>query len=145
MTAVIAMLAALLGRARTGQGATLDLSMQEAALYWVMLPGAGPKLALSANTAVPSVGRVALDGVPITGAPLVLWLYEALDAVSVDREMLGSVRIDPLFLGANLGPFTLEVTMMQNFSLEIAVRAQGGPREKLTLTAPKAKPAAATT
>lgn len=40
MSAVIAILAALLGRARTGEGASLDLSMQDAALYWVMLPGA---------------------------------------------------------------------------------------------------------
>ena len=39
-SAVIAVLAALLGRDRTGAGATLDLSMHDAALYWVMLPGA---------------------------------------------------------------------------------------------------------
>ncbi len=40
MSAVIAVLAALFGRERSGEGATLDLSMHEAALYWVMLPGA---------------------------------------------------------------------------------------------------------
>jgi crotonobetainyl-CoA:carnitine CoA-transferase CaiB-like acyl-CoA transferase len=40
MSAVIAVLAALFGRERSGAGATLDLSMHEAALYWVMLPGA---------------------------------------------------------------------------------------------------------
>jgi alpha-methylacyl-CoA racemase len=40
MSAVIAILAALFGRERSGQGATLDLSMHDAALYWVMLPGA---------------------------------------------------------------------------------------------------------
>jgi crotonobetainyl-CoA:carnitine CoA-transferase CaiB-like acyl-CoA transferase len=40
MSAVIAILAALLGRTRTGAGASLDLSMHDAALYWVMLPGA---------------------------------------------------------------------------------------------------------
>ena len=39
-SAVIAVLAALLRRARSGVGATLDLSMHDAALYWVMLPGA---------------------------------------------------------------------------------------------------------
>jgi crotonobetainyl-CoA:carnitine CoA-transferase CaiB-like acyl-CoA transferase len=39
MSAVIAILAALIGRARTGEGATLDLSMHDAALYWVMVPG----------------------------------------------------------------------------------------------------------
>jgi len=40
MSAVIAVLAALFGRERSGVGATLDLSMHDAALYWVMLPGA---------------------------------------------------------------------------------------------------------
>lgn len=40
MSAVVAVLAALFARERSGEGATLDLSMHDAALYWVMLPGA---------------------------------------------------------------------------------------------------------
>lgn len=40
MSAVIAILAALFARQQSGSGATLDLSMHDAALYWVMLPGA---------------------------------------------------------------------------------------------------------
>jgi len=40
MSAVIGILAALLGRERHGVGATLDISMHDAALYWVMLPSA---------------------------------------------------------------------------------------------------------
>ena len=40
MSAVIGILAALFGRERTGAGASLDVSMHEAALYWVMLPAA---------------------------------------------------------------------------------------------------------
>ena len=40
MSAVIGILAALVGRGRTGEGATIDISMHEAALYWVMLPAA---------------------------------------------------------------------------------------------------------
>ena len=40
MTAAIAILAALVGRLRSGEGATLDISMHESALYWVMLPAA---------------------------------------------------------------------------------------------------------
>ncbi|MEO6223306.1 MAG: CaiB/BaiF CoA-transferase family protein, partial [Vicinamibacterales bacterium] len=40
MSAVIAVLAGLYGRERSGLGAMLDLSMHDAALYWVMLPGA---------------------------------------------------------------------------------------------------------
>jgi alpha-methylacyl-CoA racemase len=40
VSAVVAILAALFERERTGEGASLDISMHEAALYWVMLPGA---------------------------------------------------------------------------------------------------------
>ncbi len=40
MTAVIGILAALFGRSRHGHGASLDISMHDAALYWVMLPAA---------------------------------------------------------------------------------------------------------
>lgn len=40
MTSVIGILAALFGRTRDGQGASLDISMHDAMLYWVMLPAA---------------------------------------------------------------------------------------------------------
>ena len=40
MTAVIAILGALVGRERQGVGASLDVSMHDACLYWVMLPAA---------------------------------------------------------------------------------------------------------
>jgi crotonobetainyl-CoA:carnitine CoA-transferase CaiB-like acyl-CoA transferase len=38
MTPVIAILGALLGRERHGDGASLDISMHDSAMYWVMLP-----------------------------------------------------------------------------------------------------------
>ncbi len=40
MAAVIGILAALVGRHRSGDGAALDISMHEASLYWLMLPAA---------------------------------------------------------------------------------------------------------
>jgi crotonobetainyl-CoA:carnitine CoA-transferase CaiB-like acyl-CoA transferase len=40
MTSVIGILAALYGRTRHGEGASLDISMHDAMLYWVMLPAA---------------------------------------------------------------------------------------------------------
>jgi alpha-methylacyl-CoA racemase len=40
MSAVIGILAALVGRHGSGDGQTIDISMHEAALYWVMLPAA---------------------------------------------------------------------------------------------------------
>jgi alpha-methylacyl-CoA racemase len=59
MSAVIGILAALFGRERSGEGAVVDISMHEAALYWVMLPavreltGAGP----AATGELPTFGR----------------------------------------------------------------------------------------
>lgn len=40
MSAVVSVLAALFARERTGDGATLDVSIHDAALYWMMLPAA---------------------------------------------------------------------------------------------------------
>lgn len=40
MTSVIGILAALFGRTRHGDGASLDISMHDSMLYWVMLPAA---------------------------------------------------------------------------------------------------------
>jgi alpha-methylacyl-CoA racemase len=40
MSAVVGVLAALVGRGASGQGGSIDVSMHEAMLYWVMLPGA---------------------------------------------------------------------------------------------------------
>lgn len=40
MSAVIGTLAALVARARTGEGAFIDISMHHASLYWLMLPAA---------------------------------------------------------------------------------------------------------
>jgi crotonobetainyl-CoA:carnitine CoA-transferase CaiB-like acyl-CoA transferase len=40
MSAAIGILAALVGRARTGRGAFIDISMHHASLYWLMLPAA---------------------------------------------------------------------------------------------------------
>jgi crotonobetainyl-CoA:carnitine CoA-transferase CaiB-like acyl-CoA transferase len=59
MSAVIGILAALVGRGRTGDGQTIDISMHEAALYWVMLPAAR-ELVDDGNRAVgelPTFGR----------------------------------------------------------------------------------------
>ena len=59
MHAVVGILAALLGRERHGEGASLDISMHEAALYWVMLPAAR-ELVRGGEAAVgelPTIGR----------------------------------------------------------------------------------------
>ena len=59
MSAVAGILAALFARERTGQGASLDISMHDAVLYWMMLPAAR-ELVRGANSAegeLPTFGR----------------------------------------------------------------------------------------
>jgi crotonobetainyl-CoA:carnitine CoA-transferase CaiB-like acyl-CoA transferase len=70
MTTVIGVLAALFGRQRHGQGATLDISMHEACLYWVMLP--------AARDLVPG-GTEAVGELPTFGAHASYNVYAAKD------------------------------------------------------------------
>jgi alpha-methylacyl-CoA racemase len=69
VSAVVAILAALFERERTGVGASLDISMHEAALYWVMLPGARDLLDAgdSATGELPTFGVHACYNVYETG------------------------------------------------------------------------------
>jgi crotonobetainyl-CoA:carnitine CoA-transferase CaiB-like acyl-CoA transferase len=50
MSAVIGILAALVGRGRGGAGAAIDIAMHEASLYWMMLPAA-PELVAGGGAA----------------------------------------------------------------------------------------------
>jgi crotonobetainyl-CoA:carnitine CoA-transferase CaiB-like acyl-CoA transferase len=59
MTAVVGILAALFGRERTREGASLDISMHEASLYWVMVPAARDLVdgGSAASEDLPTFGR----------------------------------------------------------------------------------------
>ncbi len=59
MSAVAGILAALFARERTGVGASLDISMHDAVLYWMMLPAARELVHDGANAAgeLPTFGR----------------------------------------------------------------------------------------
>jgi crotonobetainyl-CoA:carnitine CoA-transferase CaiB-like acyl-CoA transferase len=80
MSAVIAILAALVGRERGGTGATLDISMHEAALYWVMLPAARELVA---------GGRDAAGELPTFGAHACYNVYATRDG---QRVALGALE-----------------------------------------------------
>ncbi|MEW5853274.1 MAG: Hsp70 family protein [Myxococcota bacterium] len=103
---------------------------------WMMVPGKGPMEAIGANTAVPCARRMPIENRPPPGMPLALVLYEALEAASVDREILGSVRVEADWLALNPGPLELEVKMTQSFSLEISAHA-GPAIHPLDLVAPR--------
>jgi alpha-methylacyl-CoA racemase len=74
MNAVIGILAALYGRERTGEGTSIDISMHEAALYWVMLPAARDLL---------DEGRRATGELPTFGAHACYNVYQTRDDRSV--------------------------------------------------------------
>jgi alpha-methylacyl-CoA racemase len=59
MSAVIGILAALVGRERGGEGASIDVSMHEAALYWLMVPAARELVdgGAAATDELPTFGR----------------------------------------------------------------------------------------
>jgi crotonobetainyl-CoA:carnitine CoA-transferase CaiB-like acyl-CoA transferase len=59
MSAVVGILAALVGRERGGTGASLDISMHEAALYWLMVPAARELVegGAQATDELPTFGR----------------------------------------------------------------------------------------
>jgi crotonobetainyl-CoA:carnitine CoA-transferase CaiB-like acyl-CoA transferase len=59
MSAVAGILAALFARERTGEGASLDISMHDAVLYWMMLPAARELIggAEAAGGELPTFGR----------------------------------------------------------------------------------------
>jgi crotonobetainyl-CoA:carnitine CoA-transferase CaiB-like acyl-CoA transferase len=74
MSAVIAILAALFARTRTGEGATIDISMHEAALYWMMLPAARELL---------DNGAAAVGELPTFGKHACYHVYRTKDGEAV--------------------------------------------------------------
>ena len=80
MSAVAGILAALVGRERFGVGATLDISMHDAALYWVMLPAARDLI---------DDGSTATGELPTFGAHASYNIYETSDG---KRIALGALE-----------------------------------------------------
>ncbi|MEZ5315996.1 MAG: CoA transferase [Vicinamibacterales bacterium] len=74
MSAVVGVLAALLARERGGTGETIDVSMHEAALYWVMLPAARDLV---------EGGRQATDELPTFGGHACYNVYRTRDGGAV--------------------------------------------------------------
>ena len=70
MSAVIGILAALFGRERTGEGASIDVSMHEAALYWLMVPAARDLV---------DGGASAIDTLPTSGDHACYNVYRTKD------------------------------------------------------------------
>ncbi len=86
MTSVIGILAALFGRERSGEGASLDISMHEASLYWVMLPAARELV---------DGGAAASDDLPTFGRHACYNVYRTKDG-----ELVALGALEPKFWAA---------------------------------------------
>jgi crotonobetainyl-CoA:carnitine CoA-transferase CaiB-like acyl-CoA transferase len=80
MTAVISILAAVIARDRHGTGASLDISMHDATLYWLMVP---------AVRSVIDQGTEAIGDLPTAGAHASYNVYETRDGL---RLALGALE-----------------------------------------------------
>jgi len=102
-----------------------------------MLPGGDTREVIPQNTGVPAVRRTVFERKTPPGLPMVIALVESSDARSVDREMLGTLRIEPGWLDQHAGQLELELRIGQDYDLTASIVAADGNRLALEVTAPK--------
>lgn len=107
----------------------------------VTLPGGSSVELVPANTPVPSVRRVTLERPP-PGQPLVFGVYEAVTATSLQRDLLGTVRVPGEWLAQRAGPLIVEAWLGGNLDLSLFLEAGTADKLQLELVkpAPDARP-----
>lgn len=101
----------------------------------VMLTGVGSVEVIPRNAPVPCTERISIAR-PSPGKPLMMAVYEAFDEASVDRELLGTLRVEPDWLDANPGDIEIEMRMGHDFDLTVAVLSTEGQSTPLELRPP---------
>jgi molecular chaperone DnaK len=109
----------------------------------VNIPGGAPLELVPANTPVPAVRRVSLPRPP-SDRTFVMGLYEAVDTTSLERDVLGTVRVEPGWLTKNSGALTLEAFLGADSELTLFLDAEGGQKLPLELKPPAPTPATST-
>ncbi|WP_141617620.1 Hsp70 family protein [Myxococcus sp. AB036A] len=99
----------------------------------IMVPGGAQHEVIPANTPVPATKSVTLE-LPMIPGPLSIALFEALDTTTVDRELLGTVRVELDWRTTYKGPTTLELRMGQDFVLSAALVSPQGARHPLAIS-----------
>ncbi|AKQ64803.1 Chaperone protein DnaK [Myxococcus hansupus] len=99
----------------------------------IMVPGGAQHEVIPANTPVPATKSVTLE-LPMIPGPLSIALFEALDTTTVDRELLGTVRVELDWRTTHKGPTTLELRMGQDFVLNAALVSSQGDRLPLAIS-----------
>ncbi|MCP3099914.1 Hsp70 family protein [Myxococcus sp. K15C18031901] len=99
----------------------------------IMVPGGAQHEVIPANTPVPATKTVTLE-LPLIPGPISVALFESLDTTTVERELLGTVRIELDWRTTHKGPTTLELRMGQDFVLGAALVSPQGERHPLAIT-----------
>ncbi|MCE9667957.1 Hsp70 family protein [Myxococcus stipitatus] len=99
----------------------------------IMVPGGAQHEVIPANTPVPATKSVTLE-LPLIPGPISVALFESLDTTTVERELLGTVRIELDWRTTHKGPTTLELRMGQDFVLGAALVSPQGERHPLAIT-----------
>lgn len=127
----VAIGAAILGRNLSRAGGTGLLDVLPMPLS-VMMPGGRTQEVIAANTPVPCTRSVSLEGLPPWSAPVPIVIFEALDATSTDREIVGTVHVTEEWRKGHVAP-QLELEMGQDFALRAKLVAPGGMQISLQI------------
>ena len=92
---------------------------------------AGSQEIITPSSVVPCVRKISLTR-PAKG-PLVMAFYEAVSTSSTEREVLGTARVDELWMQLHQGPLFLEARMNREYELELTAVTADGARAPLKL------------
>lgn len=125
----VAIGAAVLGRnlARGGSGLVDVLPMA----INLMLPGGSTMEAVPANTPIPCRRQIELPSLPTWNAPVPVVLFEAVDATSTERELLGTVQVGAEWRVS--GTPKLELSIGQDFVLKARLLSSNGSAAEVTI------------
>jgi molecular chaperone DnaK len=96
-----------------------------------MQAGGSTQEVITPSSVVPCVRKLSLTRPP--RGPLVMAFYEAVSSTSTEREMLGTVRVDEMWLQYHQGPLFLEARMNREYGLDLQAVTADGARLQLKL------------
>lgn len=104
---------------------------------WVSGQNVKTALVLPAATVLPSKKRVTLTIPCKPVLPIILVFYEALEASSVERDVVGVISVDMPLLAPLKGTMEIEISVNQSFQLDVALLHPDGTSHPLTLELPR--------
>ncbi len=131
----VAIGAAILGR-NLARGVTPGLSDVSPMPISAMLPGGGTRELIPTNAPVPSLRRLELESLPLAAAPIPVVLFESVDATSIEREVLGTVMVEPQWRRTRGASLVLELGA--DFTLRTRFEAEGVPPANAPIVEPRA-------